>query len=328
MAHRSRPFSSAAFGDLLGLVAENTKARWPGMTPLMTGDVAWQLPGSAPKDNLRLWYDAKGLAGYAWLDPPATVKFDVRCGLSHDDGLADEMLDWAEARRLHFEPGMPFYIAVDSMEEWAQRLVDPAPAGDHDGHVLLASAFEADSASLDFLARRGFERTKHFEPFLARSLEELPDVEAPKGVTIRNVEAGEYEQRVDVHRASWWPASGFSLERYLEVRGISEVFDAELDIVAVAPDGSFAASCICWADPISGVGFYEPAGTRPEWRGSGVSRAVIRAGLHRLRAKGMAFARIYTAGFNHAAVRLYESCGFELVDRSRTHAKVLSAPAR
>jgi ribosomal protein S18 acetylase RimI-like enzyme len=89
--------------------------------------------------------------------------------------------------------------------------------------------------------------------------------------------------------------------------------------------GHFLSSCICWADPESGVGFFEPFGTRPEARGSGVSQMLITAGLRRLQQKGMKYARIYTAGFNQPARRLYESCGFRLQDINRTYLKIIAA---
>jgi hypothetical protein len=40
-------FRGSVSPDLLGLVSENTKSRWPSMTLMMTGDVAWQLPDPA-----------------------------------------------------------------------------------------------------------------------------------------------------------------------------------------------------------------------------------------------------------------------------------------
>ena len=48
-------FSREKLNDLLSLVTSNAKARWPSVTYLLNSDVAWRLPGSAPKENIRLW---------------------------------------------------------------------------------------------------------------------------------------------------------------------------------------------------------------------------------------------------------------------------------
>ena len=77
------------------------------------------------------------------------------------------------------------------------------------------------------------------------------------------------------------------------------------------------------ADTISGIGHFEPVGTRPEWRGTGAGRAVIHEGLRRLRNAGMRWARVSTAGLNHPAQALYRSCGFERADTERTFIRKL-----
>jgi ribosomal protein S18 acetylase RimI-like enzyme len=87
----------------------------------------------------------------------------------------------------------------------------------------------------------------------------------------------------------------------------------ELDNVVVAPDGSFAAFCLCWLDEENGVGELEPVGTHPDHRRKGLAEAVCRAGLASLHAAGADTAIVYPVGDSGAA-RLYESLGF----RSRT----------
>ncbi|MGC1343103.1 MAG: hypothetical protein WA854_12300, partial [Candidatus Binataceae bacterium] len=47
----------------------------------------------------RLWFDNDGLAAYTLFDPPLYFDFDIAPGVSLDDSLADEILEWAEARR-------------------------------------------------------------------------------------------------------------------------------------------------------------------------------------------------------------------------------------
>jgi ribosomal protein S18 acetylase RimI-like enzyme len=295
-----------------------------GHTYLMTSDVAWQFPGCAPKDNIRLWRDRSGLAAYGWFQPPDTIKFDVRPDVeaSHADP-SWEILAWAEARRQDFPGDYPFYIDLKSMAQWADvvatRPVHPL-AGNR---YLVTSALDTDAQRKDFLGQRGFEPTEHFAPILTCRLDGKDESGPPTPFELRHVEEADFDARVALHSAAWAPASGFDMHRYLRVRAIAEVFDPELDIVAVAPDGTFASYTIAWKDPVSRIGSFEPFGTRPGFRGSGVSRAVIHEGFRRLAARGMEHARIYTAGFNHQAARLYQSCGFSQVDTERTYLKRL-----
>jgi ribosomal protein S18 acetylase RimI-like enzyme len=126
---------------------------------------------------------------------------------------------------------------------------------------------------------------------------------------------------VNIHRDVWHP-SKVTLEAYRRMRGIAG-YTPELDLVAVAPDGTFAAYCICWLDPVNKIGEFEPVGTRSAFRGKGVGKAVMLEGLRRLRAFGMQTAIVCSVGSNTAAWKLYESVGFRAYNRSFDYSKQL-----
>jgi ribosomal protein S18 acetylase RimI-like enzyme len=86
------------------------------------------------------------------------------------------------------------------------------------------------------------------------------------------------------------------------------------DLVAVAPDGRIAAFTIFWPDTELSLAQFEPVGTEPEFHRMGLGRAVILEALRRLADAGIEHARVMTNGDNHAAIALYEACGFERVD--------------
>lgn len=327
MAIELRTFSSDLLGELIELIAGNARTRWPAMTPLLPGDLAWQLPGSAPEDNLRLYYRDNRLLGYAWFQPPCTLLFDLADHADNRPEVLSAMLCWAESRQQNFEGGYPFYLSLQSMQEWAEAIGELPQRARDENRYLVTSALGRDRASLDVLHANGFTSTDHFNPHLARSLEDLVVPATPPGITIRPVATSEFTERVAVHRAAWAPSTGFSLERYLQVRSITAVFDPELDLVAVDDAGRFLSCCIAWADPISAIGFFEPFGTHPDGRGRGISQALVYDALQRLKQKGMRHARIYTAGFNHAALRLYQSCGFSERDREISLIKPLQSAA-
>ena len=112
-----------------------------------------------------------------------------------------------------------------------------------------------------------------------------------------------------MHRDAW-VGSSWTVERYEALRR-APAYDETLDLVVEDDTGHFAACCICWADPLSRSGSFEPVGTRPTFRGKGLTRELIREGFRRLAAKDIATAHTETPSFNTPAQALYEGSGFE-----------------
>lgn len=113
---------------------------------------------------------------------------------------------------------------------------------------------------------------------------------SPSGYTVRAVRPGEERERVEVHRSAWLPAalpyppdrrsdiapgatSSFT-EAACDRLRTTWLYDPDLDLVAVAPDGSMAACCVGWFDPVSGVTEVEPLGVDPEHRRRGLAGAL------------------------------------------------------
>ncbi len=323
MAIAARVFTRSDLSALLAFVSHVAVTRAPCPIYMMSSDVAWRLPGSAPKDNLRLWFDDAGIAGYVWFEPTTGMEFDIRDDLGYAHSLAAEMLAWSEARRRAFAPAYPRFVDLTSMDEWTNEINRPRAAQPDDGLCLTAMAFDSDASRVAFLAANGFQPTRHFMPDYRRDLNApVPPSRLGRGMRLRHVTDDDLDERVACHRASWL-RSMWSMDTYRRIRE-SAVYDPELDIVLETSDGTFAGYCICWTDLESGIGSYEPVGTRAEWRGRGVGREIIHEGFRRLRAKGMLTARVGTAGFNAPAQLLYESCGFQRIGTCRTFIKRLA----
>jgi ribosomal protein S18 acetylase RimI-like enzyme len=323
MAFSAHQFARDDLPRLNAFISANAVARAPVPVYLMTSDVAWRMPGSGPKQNLRLWQDAAGLAGFVWFEPTTGMEFDLRHDLPYDHPIAADMLAWSEARRREFAPAYPRFVDLQSMDEWSEEILHPRERAPDGQRWLTAMAFESDTARVALLEASGYRPTRHFMPDYRRDLSlPIPPSRLADGLQLRHVTAADLDERVAVHRSSWL-RSTWSPDTYLKIRA-GDVYDAELDIVLETGDGTFAAYCICWPDSIAGVGSYEPVGTRPEWRGKGVGREVIYEGFRRLKAKGMRVARVGTAGFNAPAQALYESCGFVRVGTCRTYLKRLA----
>ncbi len=321
----TRVYQDSDLEDLLRFVGELVKARLPEPAYMKPSDIAWQIMPGQMRDMLRFWEDANGLAGWAWFQPRSELKFEMRQDLAASTELADLIFDWAEEKRRHYKPEFPRFLALLSMDEWRAEIENPRPPQDDDERLLITSAMDQDDMRRAHLERLGYGPTQHFERCLSRPNDlPIPEPSLAEGLVARRVAEDEFEERVETHRAAWAPAAGFSMERLLEVRAMPN-FEPKLDLIVATPSGEFACCCIAWYDPVSETGCFEPMGTRPEWRGKGVTREMIYEGLRRMKALGMTTQTIGTAGFNDAAFSLYRSCGFELTDVERTWTKRIEA---
>jgi predicted N-acetyltransferase YhbS len=83
------------------------------------------------------------------------------------------------------------------------------------------------------------------------------------------------------------------------------LYRRDLDIVALASDGSIASFCTIWFDDVTRTAYIEPVATVPALRKKGLGKAVIMEGLQRL--KGMGCKMAFVGGYSEAANALYFS---------------------
>ena len=192
------------------------------------------------------------------------------------------------------------------------------------GHALAAGrdvyALGHETAKLAALRAHGFRPgpgTVYLH--LVHDLDDLRPVGAAVVTGATDLDA-----RVALHRAAWEP-SKFTRETYDGVRA-TPPYDPDLDVVALSPDGEWAAYCIGWYDAGSASGELEPVGAAPAFRRQGYAAAACLAALHRLRERGARTAVVYAVddAANPGPRALYESIGFRVADR---HVRYLP-PAR
>jgi mycothiol synthase len=100
-----------------------------------------------------------------------------------------------------------------------------------------------------------------------------------------------------------------SAQEYRTFMDSSPSFEHDLNLVAVAPDGVFAAHVGLTYDPVNRNGIVEPVCTHPDHRRLGLARTLLGEGLRRLEARGARTASLDT-GDSEAANALYADCGF------------------
>lgn len=289
-------------------------------TLLMNSDIAWQLTGSAPKENIRFWWQKEQLMGYAWYQPPCHLLIDIDDRIDHPvaEELIAEMHHWAASRRREFPAQTMPFLQVRDMTEWADVLANIEQHQNSNKRILVTSVFAHDADRIAALHGHGWQDTPHFEPHLIFDLANLSSIASPDSHReLVSVPSSDYEVYAAAHRDAWGAGSSFSPQTMAAVAGVGEVLDPNL-ILALRVEGEYAATSIFWRDDLARIGNIEPFGVRPKYRGTGAGQALIAGGLLKLQALGMAACRVYTAGFNHQAQGLYRGCGFQDVGVART----------
>ena len=157
--------------------------------------------------------------------------------------------------------------------------------------------FTCDQTRITLLEELGFRDYRVWDRITERALGELPDFPLPDDYSIRSPAR---DDRADLAAAR------------------SELFDEQWtgpeiaeELIAVAADGRVAAFIVMWLDQLTGVGLFEPVGTRFEFRGQGIARALMTEGLRRMHRAGMRRAMVEHDVTNTAAAALYRALGFE-----------------
>jgi ribosomal protein S18 acetylase RimI-like enzyme len=202
-------------------------------------------------------------------------------------------------------------------EEMVMLAEERLVTGEEDGrHKLHFWSDSQDQLLQEILTRHGFQRVEQPEAAEVqhrRSLEgALPDVPQIPGYAIRPMRDGlELLERCyasglgfhndDIHTArdnrdhpGW----------YHDIQS-APLYRRDLDLVAVAADGSIASFCTIWFDDVCRTAYFEPVATVPAHRRHSLGKALLTEGLHRLRRMGCQVA--FVGGSSEAANALYSS---------------------
>jgi ribosomal protein S18 acetylase RimI-like enzyme len=203
--------------------------------------------------------------------------------------LEEEMISMAEERLMPLGEGRKFQI-------WA------------DTH---------DTVRREILMRRGYTKGDWPEYQRRRTLD-LPIAEAPSaaGYTVRAL--GDLDEHPARSWVSWKafhpdePDEHYQGWDWYQNVQRAPLYRRDLDIVAVAPDGEFAAFCTVWFDDVTRTGVFEPVGTAPAHQRRGLGKAVMSEGLRRLKRLGATLATV--GSYSAEAGALYASMGFTEYD--------------
>ncbi len=239
------------------------------------------------EDVALLWESDGELIGFAMPDGgrgEAHLCIDPRCQTRE---LEQEMFDAAEQRlaAIHAD-------GARSLTVWCPQ---------------------RDALRQDLLVGRGYCKGDETEHQWRRQLEApVPDAPLAAGYTVRAMGDG-----LELLERCY--ASGLAFHRgdiniavdnrndptwYRNIQN-APLYRRDLDLVAVAPDGSVGAFATIWFDDVTRSAIFEPVATVPAHQRRGLAKAVMTEGLRRLQRMGALMA--FVSGYSAAANALYRS---------------------
>ena len=182
-----------------------------------------------------------------------------------------------------------------------------------------------DSERGQVLEQLGFSPVRTYLDMLWNR-DDLPELDLPQGYSVRSFQKGDTSLLTRVQNDAFTGSWGFcpNTEEQIEYRthmpntsnaGILFLFEGD------NPAG------YCWTVMVpadSGVrGMIGMIGVVPQFRGKGVSRHILQAGMKHLRSVGLAEIGLEVDGNNDPAVRLYNSTGFKTLGERHWFERVL-----
>jgi ribosomal protein S18 acetylase RimI-like enzyme len=243
-------------------------------------------------DLLHIWEDAGGeIAAWGLVYPEKHPGFDLQVR--------------PDLRDVDFETQLVEYLTSEAVRSSSDRTEDDVP--------LSADISAGDAVRAEALRRNGFARGGDAYFLTAREIGSPPPVGLPPGYVIRAaVGPDDAAALAAVHSGSF--GSTWTAETY-EWLMTTPGYAPERELVAVAPDGSFAAFTVTWYDHVNRTGLFEPVGTHVDHRRLGLGRAVLSAGMQRMHKAGLATAMVVHEADNEGSTALYADAGFRPIAR-------------
>ncbi|MBD2461037.1 GNAT family N-acetyltransferase [Oscillatoria sp. FACHB-1407] len=268
--------------------------------------------------DLQLWRDTTGrLIGFAQIWMPQSVT-DVDGWLwfrVHPDArgsqIETDMIAWGE-RRLR-EIGRNKGVTVH-----------------------LRSGCRSDqSYVIQLLEKSGFSVDRQFLTMMKSLIPPIPTPKIVEGFTLRpsqgRTDATAWVEMYNQSFVDHWNHHPLTVEEHCYWLENDPNYRPELDLVAIAPDGTFAAFCSCHIDREynshhgCNEGWIGRLGTRRGFRRMGLGRAMLLAGMQRLWEAGIDTVKLGVDTQNpNQALHLYESVGFRQLHMRLSYVKPLT----
>lgn len=201
-------------------------------------------------------------------------------------------------------------LAEEMLAVAEERLAASQPDG---SRKLFLWAADSDDLLRGLFVDHGYGKDDWPERQWHRDLDApIPDVHVPPGYVIRSLGDG-----LELLERCYASGLGFhqgDIKIAVENREdpgwyrniqTAPLYRRDLDLVAIAPDGSIAAFCTIWFDDVTRSAYFEPVATVPAHQQRGLGKALLAEGLRRLQRIGAT--RAFVGGHTPAANALCRS---------------------
>ena len=175
------------------------------------------------------------------------------------------------------------------------------------------------------LEQAGFTKVRTYLDMLW-NMDDLAELELPEGYSVLSFQTGDTPLLTQVQNDAFTGSWGFcpNTEEQIEYR--TQMPNTSKDGILFLMEGNSPAG-YCWTVMVpaeNGVrGVIGMIGVVPDYRGKGVSRHILQAGMKHLRFIGLAEIGLDVDGNNAPAVGLYESAGFKTMGERHWFERVL-----
>ncbi len=172
-----------------------------------------------------------------------------------------------------------------------------------------------DSLRSDLLLRQGFHLERVYWDMKWTGTQ-LPPADAPAGFTLRHFQPGDATALTEVQNSAFTGSWGFSPNTVEQVEYRSATSNtSHQGILFLYDQDQLAGYCWTCVAPSDGKtkGIIGMIGIAPDYRGKGVSKPVLVAGMEYLQSIHVDEIGLHVDGNNTPAIRLYKSVGFEKV---------------
>jgi len=167
-----------------------------------------------------------------------------------------------------------------------------------------------DSYRESMLQKRDYKKLNAVEYLNWRELDkQLPETEMSDGYTLHDMVSEEgLDLKQKITRMTGAFNSGpYPVDIYRNMQSASS-YRKEFDLYTTDTDGNVSSFCIIWYDEELNIGYFEPVGTDSDHRRKGLGKAVLNAGLKRLKQAGVSRACVGSAGDDRKS--FYNVSGF------------------
>ncbi len=287
----------------------------------------WDKDFELVRDFLGKTYPLKD-SHFTWVPSRFENRKACSCGTEYQDEEDKEVTIWEEIDKIASQPKIIAVLAIEKqkvcwlqihpkyrfyeeeiihwIEEQRKKTRRASEEPELNFYVL-----GTDTKRINLLSKLDYKNLGFDEYNRNRPLE-LPvsNYDIPNGFHIRNVNITKDFVKYREVISTVFPHCNKMTERIFEIFTSASFYNEKLDIIAVAPNGDFAAFCTVRLDPKSKIVELEPVGTHPKYRRLGLAKAVINEALIRLKEYNPSVICIPGAATTEGANRLYDSLGF------------------